>query len=831
TITITNSGTSNLNISSIANGNVIAFKDTVNGPPPQAAHYCGFGSDAAGAPLTGGPIVIAPLATCNLVIVFNPNTAGSISGTITIVSDAPTSPTSIVLTGTGVAAPTATLTPNPLDFGNVTVGATSATLTATFTNPSATPLQLSAITTAPPFAVTGGTCVTGNTIAAGGGSCTVTMTATPTVVNVTSSALQVFTTPLSNNPLVNVLVNGVAAAAPVVTSPATASGVVGSSFTYQIVATNGPTSFGATGLPPGLTVNTGTGQITGTPTAAGTTGATITATNANGTGSLGLSITITAAPVAPVITSGAAPAGTVGTPYSFAFTATGTTPITWTLATGTLPPGLTLNPATGVLSGTPTASGAFGFLVQAANGTAPNATQNISITINAPSPAVTLAPPTVAFGARTVNTTSPVTPVTLTNSGGGGLVISSIVGSGDYGFTTTCPISTPPLAAGANCAINITFTPLTVAAIPGAITITSNAPGSPHTVALSGTGTAVAVPGIGLSPASLSFGPQTVNTTSAVGSVIVTNTGFANLTLSAVTVSAPFARVSLLAPVPPECAASVAPGSSCQIGVVFTPTAIAPFTGQITITDNAAGSPHTVPLSGTGTALPVAVIAASAGIGFGDQILNTTGTQTSVVSNTGTAPLNVSAITLSGTNAANFTLAGQSACATIAPSGSCTLTLTFTPTSTGAKTAQINFTSNAQNAATVNTQTLTGNGILAPRAVVNVTTTAIGFGNVIFGGATPSQNITLTNTGGQTMNIAGIAATGDFLQVNNCGTSLASLASCTINVRFTPLGQGSRAGEIIINSNATTSPDRIPLSGTGCRWFSQSQSRLFLTAC
>ena len=302
--------------------------------------------------------------------------------------------------------------------------------------------------------------------------------------------------------------------------------------------------------------------------------------------------------------------------------------------------------------------------------------------------------------------------------------------------------------------------------------------------------------------------------------------------MSAITVGAPFNRVPLSAASPPDCATSVAPGSSCQISVNFTPTATGPASSQISITDNASGSPHTVALSGTGTPVPVAVIATSGAINFGDQIINSAAaTQNLTISNTGTASLSISAITLTGSNATNFTLTGQSGCVNIAAGGSCTLVITFATTTTGIKSAQINLTSNAQNAAVINSVALSGNGILAPRVIVNLSMTAAGYGNVIFGGATPNQIITLTNSGGQAMNIANILVTGDFVQMNNCGTSLASLGSCTISVLFTPLGQGARFGDLFVTTNASTSPDRVQLSGTGCRWFSQSQSRFFLTSC
>jgi hypothetical protein len=420
----------------------------------------------------------------------------------------------------------------------------------------------------------------------------------------------------------------------------------------------------------------------------------------------------------------------------------------------------------------------------------------------------------------------------LGNAGTALLSITSITATGDFGFTTSCPLAPSTLAIGIACPINITFTPLTAAALTGSITIVSNAPGSPHTITLSGTGSAGAVPGISIVPAALTFAAQTINTTSGVQNVVVTNTGFATLTLSAVTVSGPFSRVVLGAVTPPDCKTSVAPAGTCQIGIVFAPTLVGTITGQVSITDNVVGTPHLITLSGTGTPVPVPVISVNGAIAFGDQVINSTASvQTFAITNVGTAALSVSAITLTGTNANNFTLTGQSGCTTLAVSASCTLSIAFAPTTTGLKGAQINITSDAQNAALVNTVILSGNGILAPRPLAELSATAVGYGNVIFGGATPNQIITLTNKGGLAMNIASIVVTGDFIQVNNCGISLASLASCTINILFTPLNQGNRIGEVIITTNAATSPDRVQVSGTGCRFFSQAQSRRFLTSC
>src|SRR5882724_8227275 len=101
-------------------------------------------------------------------------------------------------------------------------------------------------------------------------------------------------------------------AAPVITSPLTACGTIGIAFSYPITATNNPTSFTASPLPAGLSVNTSTGVISGTPTTAGTTNVTITASNGAGpcnTASATLVVTIRAAPTVSSLSPTCATAG------------------------------------------------------------------------------------------------------------------------------------------------------------------------------------------------------------------------------------------------------------------------------------------------------------------------------------------------------------------------------------------------------------------------------------------------------------------------------------------------------------------------------------------
>ncbi len=125
-------------------------------------------------------------------------------------------------------------------------------------------------------------------------------------------------------------------------------------------------------LPAWATLNANTGVFSGTPTSAGNFSFTVTATSTVAAANQAVALTVNP-PVAPTITSGTPLGiGSINQFYSFTFAATGTSPISWSLASGSLPPGLTLSP-TGVLSGTPTTAGLSIFSVQAANGVLPNA--------------------------------------------------------------------------------------------------------------------------------------------------------------------------------------------------------------------------------------------------------------------------------------------------------------------------------------------------------------------------------------------------------------------------------------------------------------------------
>ncbi len=176
-----------------------------------------------------------------------------------------------------------------------------------------------------------------------------------------------------------------AATAPAIISSSSATATVGAAFAYQIIASNTPTSFTATGLPAGLTLSATTGLISGTPTTAGLSAVLLGASNAGGTGSAALLLTVVPGLSAPVITSSPSVSGQVGVAFTYAILASNT-PTVFTATT--LPAGLAFNPNTGIISGTPSAASTATVTLTAGNAAGPGApfalTMNIASAAQAP---------------------------------------------------------------------------------------------------------------------------------------------------------------------------------------------------------------------------------------------------------------------------------------------------------------------------------------------------------------------------------------------------------------------------------------------------------------
>jgi hypothetical protein len=432
-------------------------------------------------------------------------------------------------------------------------------------------------------------------------------------------------------------------------------------------------------------------------------------------------------------------------------------------------------------------------------------------------PAVSLSAASLTFSAQNVGTTSASQTETVTNTGTANLTLSTATlggaNAGDFAKgSDTCTGAT--VTPAGTCKVVLTFTPSAAGSRSASLSFADNAVGSPQAVTLSGTGVAT-VPQALLTPSPVAFGNQASGTSSAVQVVVLSNPGTASLNITSLTLTG---ASSSAFSVQSACGAVLLAGASCNISTMFSPTTIGALSAAITVVDNAANSPQSDTLTGTGTAAlaPQAVLA-PATVPFANQISGTTSaSQTVTLSNPGTATLNITSITLGGSNPAAFALTNGCG-ATLAVGSSCPLTITFTPGGVTSFSASINVVDNASNSPQGATLSGTGTAPLVPQASLNPAT--ISFANQVSGTTSTSQTVTLSNPGNAALTITGITLTGAnstaFALTNGCGTSLAAGANCLLSVTFTPGAVGTFAAAITVADNAAGSPQSASLSGTG----------------
>ncbi len=401
-------------------------------------------------------------------------------------------------------------------------------------------------------------------------------------------------------------------------------------------------------------------------------------------------------------------------------------------------------------------------------------------------PAATLAPGTIDFGGIAVGSSSNQQTLTVTATQGC-VTVPTITLSGDYHETDNC---TSVLGTGSSCTIQVTFSPTASGSRPGSLLVKTG--GTTLSTTLSGQGQ---IASASLSSTSLDFGNQPVATNSAPQTITLSSTGNLALQISSINVSGDFSQAN-------TCPASLNPGTSCSISIVFTPAASGARSGVLVVSSN--GGVASTSLLGTGTA-PVPVFSVAA-LNFGNQRVGTASTQAFILVNNGNGVFNNNGIVITG--AAEFRQTNDCA-ASLGPAQACTVNVTFTPASRGAKAATLSV-STAQ-AVTVPTVSLTGNGV-APVAVL---TSSLTFPAQIVG-TNSNQTASLSNTGDVPLSIGSIATSGDFGQSNNCPANLASGASCSIVVTFTPAGAGARSGTLVVTDDDPANAQQVTsLAGTG----------------
>ena len=440
-------------------------------------------------------------------------------------------------------------------------------------------------------------------------------------------------------------------------------------------------------------------------------------------------------------------------------------------------------------------------------------TRTVTVNVVIPTTQVRLNTVSLTFASQQTGTTSAPQNVTLQNFGKTALAITSVVTStSQYAVSSnTCGTS---LAAGKSCIISVTFTPNAVGTITGSLTITDGDPTSPQAVSLTGTGSGS--PAVTLSPGSLSFGQVLVKTASTPQNVTVTNTGEGTLTFTggnAAGIKITGTNVSSYSQTN-NCGSSLAAGAFCTITVTFTPQTTGSLTADVTLTDNANSKTQTVSLNGTG-AYPTAKLTPST-LAFGSiEVGSTSSAMTSTLTNNGKVNLTITKVALSGTDPKEYSETNN-CIGTFAPNATCTITVTFSPTASGAQDASVTITDNTSTGSS--TLTLTGSGAY-PTATLTPSTYNYGTVNE---GSNKSETFTLknTSTSSYTLNISSITTTGtskgDFvITTNTCGATLAKSATCSITVEFSPSTAGAESATLTVDDNTSGGSTTAALSGTG----------------
>ncbi len=299
--------------------------------------------------------------------------------------------------------------------------------------------------------------------------------------------------------------------------------------------------------------------------------------------------------------------------------------------------------------------------------------------------------PTSVTVAQGSTGTSTITVTPLNGFNGSVTLSASGLPSGvTAGFSPNPTTSTSTLTLTASATAATGTSTVTITGVSGSLTHTTTLS---LTVTSSGGG-----PAVTLSPTSLTFANTIVGVTSAGKTVILTNSGTATLNISNIATSGDFAQVTSTKP----CGATLAAGANCKIKVTFKPTQVGTRTGNLTITDNAANSPQTVPLSGTGTA-PVTLAPATA-----TYPARTVGTTSPAKVFTLSNKQNVALTSIAISTTGDFAVSTTTCTASLAAKSTCKISVTFTPTGTGTRTGTLNVSDSASNSP--QTSALTGTG-------------------------------------------------------------------------------------------------------------------------
>ena len=427
-------------------------------------------------------------------------------------------------------------------------------------------------------------------------------------------------------------------------------------------------------------------------------------------------------------------------------------------------------------------------------------TQNMTIALSGTATGGTgtmaASPASVSFGNVQVNSTLSST-VVLNNTGSSSVTVSQAAVTGTA-FTMSGMSIPATIGAGQSASFSVTFAPKASGSATGNVAITSNASNTSFNVALSGAG---------VTPGSLSTGSYIM----AFGAVqigksqqqtaTITNNGGSSVTISSATITgAGFALSGITTPL------TLTAGQSTTFSVTFTPTSTANASGTVTVASDAAGSPLTWTLSGSGVAAG-SLTANPSSLSFGTVQTNTNKSIQETLTNSGGTTVHISALSATGA----YSVTGATLPITLAAGASTSFNVLYAPTTSGAANSTLTVTSDASNSSLA--IPLTGTGATA--GSLSAGTSPLSFGTVTVGQSNTLSE-TVTNNGGSTVTVSQVSATGTGYSVSGVTVpfTLAAGASKSFNVVFAPTTAGSPTGTLTVTSDASNPSLTVSLSGT-----------------
>jgi hypothetical protein len=388
-------------------------------------------------------------------------------------------------------------------------------------------------------------------------------------------------------------------------------------------------------------------------------------------------------------------------------------------------------------------------------------------------PLISVVPTVINFGNVPVGV-SKTLEVTVSNPGNAGLNITQFAGPGT-GFKVSGLNSPLTISPGQSAKFSVSFTPNATGSLTSSIALVSDAPVSPASLSLSGTGVQPSSPQISVTPGNLAFGSVTVGS-SGTQSVNVSNTGSASLSITAANVTGSgFSTRGLSLPI------TVAAGGSGTITVNFAPSTPGSVSGSLSLASNATASPTVITLSGTGVQPSSPQISVTPGnLTFGSVTVGSSGTHSVAISNTGSASLSITAANMTGSG---FSILGLVLPLSLSSGQSSGFSVTFAPTAAGSVTGNMSLVSNASGSPTQ--VGLTGSAVQPPSTsvtgvTISPTNPSVQAGQTIqfsdtVQGTTTNTSVTWTGSAGS------ITAGGLFTAPSSAGTVTVTVISSADN--------------------------------------------------